>query len=201
MSYRCLPNMGRKVANDNNMVLKTYTNGNHKTLATCNCQKSKKHECPVPGECNENGVIYEAKVTTSDGKTESYVGLAKKFKQRYSKHKKAIKDREADGQTSLSRYIWDRKDRQLSPVVTWRFLERNIPDFNPVSAKCKLCTREKFQIVLNPNVATLNQRTEMFASCRHKEAYLLGDPPDKEIISYLVFTFMCHFYLVFFHYL
>ena len=178
MSYRCLPNMGRKVANHNNKVLKSFTNNNQNTPATCNCQKSKKHECPVPGACNENGVIYQAKVTTSDGKMESYVGLAKNFKKRYPKHKKALSDRNADGQTTLSGYVWDRRDKKLNPVITWRYLEKHIPDFNPVSGKCKLCTREKFQIVLNPSVASLNQRTEMFAACRHKDAYLLGDPPD-----------------------
>ena len=178
MSYRCLPSMGKKVANHNKRVLNSYTKNNNKEPATCNCQKSKKHECPVPGACNENGVIYQAKVSTSDGKIENYVGLAKNFKKRYSKHKRTLKSKTVDGQTTLSNYVWDRREKQLNPVVTWHYLEKHIPDFNPISGKCKLCTREKFQIVLNPSVATLNQRTEMFASCRHKGSYLLGDPPD-----------------------
>ena len=178
MSYRCLPNMGRKVANHNSKVLRNYTNNNTRSPPNCNCQKSKRHECPVPGACNEDGVIYQAKVTTSDGKVEDYVGLARNFKKRYSKHKRTLKNRNADGHTTLSNYVWDRRDKQLNPVVTWHYLEKHLPDFNPVFGKCKLCTREKFQIVLNPSVASLNQRTEMFASCRHKESYLLGDPPD-----------------------
>ena len=64
------------------------------------------------------------------------------------------------------------------PKIKWRYMERNIQDFNPVTGICRLCTREKFQIVLNPSVASLNQRTEMFSSCRHRDFYLLGDPPD-----------------------
>ena len=166
------------MANHNNKVLRSFTNNNQNTPATCNCQKTKKHECPVTGACNENGLTYQTKVTTSDGETESYVGLAKNFKKRYPKHKKPLSDMNADGQTTLSGYVWDRRDKKLNPVITWRYIEKHIPDFNPVSGKCKLCTREKFQIVLNPSVASLNQRTEMFAACRHKDAYLLGDPPD-----------------------
>ena len=178
MSYRCLPNMGRKVSSHNNKVLKNYTNNTLQNLANCNCQKNSKHECPIPGACNQNGAIYEAVVTTNDGKRESYVGLAKNFKKRFSKHKATLNDRTADGQTTLSRYFWEQNDRGKNPVVMWQYLERNIPDFNPVSGLCKLCTREKFQIVLNPSVASLNHRTEMFAPCRHKRSYLFGEPPD-----------------------
>ena len=132
----------------------------------------------MPGECNQDGAIYEAIVTTDDGRKESYVGLAKNFKKRYSKHKRTLKDRGADGQTTLSRFVWEQRDKQNNPVISWKYLEKNIPDFNPVTGLCKLCTREKFQIVLNPSVASLNHRTEMFASCRHKQFYLIGDPPD-----------------------
>ena len=40
---------------------------------------------PMPKNipCNQNGAIYEAVVTTNDGKRESYVGLAKNFKTRF----------------------------------------------------------------------------------------------------------------------
>ena len=34
----------------------------------------------MPGACNQDGAIYEAKVTTDDGRVESYMGLAKNFK-------------------------------------------------------------------------------------------------------------------------
>ena len=178
MSYRCLPNMGRKVSNHNNKVLKGYTNSTPQAPASCNCQINSKQDCPMPGACNQDGAIYEAIVSTKDGRRESYVGLAKNFKKRYSKHKRTLKDRRVDGQTTLSNYVWEQRDKQMNPLISWKYLEKNIHDFNPVTGLCKLCTREKFQIVLNPSVASLNQRTEMFASCRHKEHYLLGDPPD-----------------------
>ena len=116
----------------------------------------------MPGACNQDGAIYEAKVSTSDGRSESYVGLAKNFKRRWPKHKKTLEDREADGQTSLTRYVWKKRDEGMNPIVAWKYLETNVPDFNPITGLCQLCTREKFQIALNPSVATLNNRQEIF---------------------------------------
>ena len=162
----------------NSKILKNKVNPTPKPKANCNCQTSKKADCPMPGECNQNGAVYEATVATDDGKVESYVGLAKNFKKRYSKHKATLTSRTADGQTTLSRYVWKTKDEGLNPKVSWKYLEKNVPDFNPVSEICQLCTREKCQIALNPRVATLNKKTEIFSSCRHRPNYIIGDPPD-----------------------
>ena len=106
------------------------------------------------------------------------MGLAKNFKKRWPKHKKTLEDQDADGQTTLSRYVWKKREEGLCPQVKWHFLEKNIPDFNPITEICKLCTREKYQIVLNPKVATLNSRLEVFSYCKHKDCYVIGDPPD-----------------------
>ena len=178
VSYRCLPNIGRRLAIHNSKVLKGAAHQTPKPQARCNCQVSKKADCPVPGSCNQDGAVYEATVSTLDGVVESYVGLAKNFKKRWPKHKTTLKDRNAEGQTTLSTYVWKKRDEGLSPIVSWKFLEKNIPDFNPITQICKLCTREKYQIILNPNVATLNSRTEAFSHCRHRAYHLIGDPPD-----------------------
>ena len=170
--------MGRIISMHNSKILKTANNPIAKPKAVCNCQKSKKADCPVPGACNQDVAIYEATVTTDDGRAESYVGLAKNFKRRFPKHKSTLGDRNADGQTTLSKYVWRKRDEGLNPKVAWKFLEKNVPDFNPVTEICKLCTREKFQILLNPAVATLNYKTEIFSSCRHRLTYIIGDPPD-----------------------
>ena len=71
--------MGRKIANHNAKILKPHTNPTPQRQAVCNCQTRRKNECPVPGARNQDGVIYQATVTTTDGKEETYVGLAKKF--------------------------------------------------------------------------------------------------------------------------
>jgi hypothetical protein len=84
-------------------------------------------------------------------------------RRRFPKHKSTLGDRNADGQTTLSKYVWRKRDEGLNPKVAWKFLEKNVPDFNPVTEICKLCTREKFQILLNPALANLNHKTELQA--------------------------------------
>ena len=85
---------------------------------------SPNDDCPVPGTCNQDVAIYEATVTTDDGRAESYVGLAKNFKRRFPKHKSTLGDRNADGQTTLSKYVWRKRVEGLNPKVAWTFLER-----------------------------------------------------------------------------
>ena len=72
------------------------------------------------------------------------MGLAKNLKKRYSKHKRTLKDRGADGQTTLWKFVWEQRDKQTNLVITWIYPMKNIPDFIPVTGLCKLCTREKF---------------------------------------------------------
>ena len=102
--------MGRKIANHNSKILKSVLNPKPKPKTSYNCQKPKKAECPLPVECDQNGVVYKAAVKTNDGRTESYVGLARNFKKRWPKHKATLSKRNADGQTTLSTYVWSKRD-------------------------------------------------------------------------------------------
>ena len=56
--------------------------------------------------------------------------------------------------------------------LSWSIKAQKIP-FNPVSNICRLCLEEKFMILFEPADASLNQRSEFFTTCRHKEAWLL----------------------------
>ena len=47
--------------------------------------------------------------------------------------------------------------------------------FNPINKRCGLCTKEKFYIIFKPEGATLNQRSELFSTCRHRLRKLLTD--------------------------
>ena len=149
-----------------------------KEAPSCNCQKSKKSDCPLPGACNQEGVIYQATVENSNGERETYVGLAENFKKRHYKHKASMERKNPDNTTTLSAHFWAEQEAGRTPKVTWKVLESRIPPFNPVTGKCQLCIREKFFIVMKPHLATLNQRQEIFSNCRHKEARLLKKAPD-----------------------
>ena len=170
--------MGSHVAKHNSKVLKEATNTTARPPPKCNCQKSKKAACPVPGACNQAGVVYQTTVTSNNGNSaKAYVGLAKDFKKRYRKHRDSMKTENPENSTTLSTHYWKEFYSGRDPKLTWKFLETNIPTFNPVTGICRLCVREKYNIVLKPHLATLNKRCEMFAACRHKRFELICGPP------------------------
>ena len=94
VSYRCLPNMGAQIAKHNAKTLRKSKNSATRPPPSCNCQKSKLQEdplyCPIPGACNQDGVVYQTTVTTTNNNQELYVGSAKNFKSRYYTHKSSL---------------------------------------------------------------------------------------------------------------
>ena len=93
-------------------------------------------------------------------------------------HKKSLLNETAEGGTALSTHYWIEKNAGRDPKVNWKFVEKNVNVFNPITNKCTLCIREKFTIVLKPSMATLNSRQEIFAHCRHMQSELLQAAPD-----------------------
>ena len=176
VSYRSLSNMKSIIAKHNSKILKSTATIGPKPKADCNCRK--KEICQVPGKCNQDGVVYQATVTSGTGRVETYVVLANNFNSRYPKHNKCLLDETAEGGTALSNHYWQEKNAGRDPKVSWKFLERNVPVFKLITHKCRLCLREKFNIVLKPELASLNSRQEMFAHCRHMMWELLQAAPD-----------------------
>ena len=131
----------------------------------------------MPGECNTDGVVYQAKVINNLGGEETYVGLAQNFKERYRKHRSNLEEKKAGGTITLYNHFWNEKEQGRDSKVQWTFLEENVPLFNPVTGICRLCTREKYNILLNPSLASLNSRQEIFTNCKHRDAKLIGRPP------------------------
>ena len=84
--------------------------------------------------CNQDGAVYSATVSTTDGRAESYLGLPRNFK-RWPKHN-TTGDRNADGKTILSTYVWRKRDEGLSPTVSWKYLKKNITEFNTITGTC-----------------------------------------------------------------
>ena len=140
-------------------------------------KKSRKKDCPIPGACNQDGVVYQANVTKKKGAEKNSIGLAKNFKKRYRKHKDSLETKNPKISTTLSTYVWKEKEEGREPLVSWKILEKNVPLFNPVTRGCKLCLREKYNIAFNPHLATLNSRNEIFGDCMHIQEMLVGQPP------------------------
>ena len=179
VSYRCLPNMGAHIARHNAKILRGASGkGRNDTPPNCNCLKSRKINCPLPGACNQEGVIYQAEITNSNGDSETYVGLAKNFKRRYYKHMRSINKPSADNSSTFSTYYLKEENMGRNPQIKWKILEKNIPHYNPVTKKCQLCIREKFNILFKPELCSLNSRQELFAHCRHIRLKLIEAHPD-----------------------
>ena len=111
--------------------------------------------------------------------TQTYVGLAKRFKPRYNKHKTSMIDPFPKNSTTLSSHFLKEKAAGHNPIITWKFLKANIPTFNPVTDTCKLCLCEKLYILYKPELASLNSRSEIFSACRQKRSELLVPPDPK----------------------
>ena len=103
-----------------------------------------------------------------NGNIENYTGLTKNtFKQRYYGHQASFRHRQKEHETTLSAHIWKLKDAGIKYKISWSIVEK-APDSNPTTRKCTLCLKEKYHIICKPAGATLNSRSELFSTCRHR---------------------------------
>ena len=168
MSYRTTSNIKNIISSHNAKVIRELESEEQKR--TCNCPRTKT--CPVQGKCLLENVVYQAKVK-SDNTEETYVGLTSNtFKSRLGNHRKAMKNERYRYDTTLSSHIWDIKDRGGEFEVEWKLIDR-AQTFSPITGICNLCTIEKYHILFNPNLATLNKREEFTNFCLHKRKLLL----------------------------
>jgi len=102
LSYSCMTNGMKSIISSHNKHVFSNANAPTPQPDTCNCRK--KSDCPLEGKCLQTNAIYQATVTT-ETTTETYVGLATNFKERYRNHKTSF--RHVDTRTE--------KMRQSSP--------------------------------------------------------------------------------------
>ena len=171
LSYKCMPNMATSISRHNSKLLRE---DRHMARSLgCSC-KGGAASCPVQGVCKQEGVVYEACVKERiSGKTETYTGLTgRTFKQRWNEHNRDFEKIENRTNTSLSLHIWELKDKGIEFDTSWRILER-ASLYNPATKKCNLCLKEKYFIMYSDTSSTLNKRSEVFNTCRHRNQSLL----------------------------
>ena len=169
LSYSCMPNLKQKVNQHNKKVL---TSDDIQPVEACNCTQIIG-DCPLNGECQTKGVIYRAEVVAQNSETETYTGLTKNtFKTRFYKHRESFKTKNSENSTTLSSYVWPLKDRGEDFHINWSIVDKGSP-FNPVTRTCGLCNKEKYYIIFEPDGASLNSRSELFSTCRHRKQKLL----------------------------
>ena len=171
ISYKRMPNMAQAVAGHNTKVL----NGDRQPdqQPGCNCQGGPG-TCPVQGKCLTRCVVYEAAVEQiPSGKTETYTGVtARSFKARLYEHRADMNKESSRIKSTLAAHVWDLKDEHIQYKVSWKLKDR-ATDFNPVTKKCRVCLKEKYHIMYKTDGSTLNSRSEVFNTCRHRKQKLL----------------------------
>ena len=90
-----MDNMEKHTKAHNNKLINK--NNNHTTQPRCNCRN--KDDCPLPGKCTSQDIVYQASVK-SPHEEKIYVGLTSNtFKTRYSAHKNSFIHSEKKHQT------------------------------------------------------------------------------------------------------
>ena len=138
------------------------------------CTQVCDDTCPLPGNCKVTNVVYRATITREDnGHQDTYTGATyRRFKTRYNEHMNDCRNPARDG-TTLSNHVWSLKRRNIPYNIKWEIVGRASP-FTPVTGMCRLCLLEKYHIMYNKWGATLNQRSEFFSHCYHKDPLLLS---------------------------
>ena len=138
--------------------------------------------------CQTKGAVYTGTLESKkdNGRTDNYTYIgstATTFKERWYNHKHDLTHDTGAG-TRLSGKYWELMNanpNDHTPTISWKIVNK----CHPLKAGCKVCdvcTTEKTRILLQHNVPEpkppkntifLNQRTELFAKCRHRRKYLL----------------------------
>ena len=83
----------------------------------CNCRS--KESCPLQNQCLTQEIVYPADVKnlTNDGKTFYFRVTEASFKERFGNNTRVFKHLKYRNSTELSKYIWELKDANISPVT------------------------------------------------------------------------------------
>ena len=102
----------------------------------CNCQRSRKANCPLPGRCSVTNLVYRASMTRFDNNTI-------KTQTRYGQYLHSFNHADAN-HTCLCNHVWKLKS-STPPIpydIVWDIVARAAP-YNPAKGYCDLCTEEK----------------------------------------------------------
>ena len=169
ISYSCMPNTKQIISAHNKSVLNKQETNEQKL---CNCRRG--NPCPLDRKCLTPNIIYQATVQRDDNNhEETYIGLTENsFKTRYNNHTSSFRNESKRTSTTLSQYIWDLKDNNISYSLKWRIISK-CSSYSPSSKKCNLCIKEKYFIICKPELGTLNNRNELASECKHRKKHLL----------------------------
>jgi len=163
-----MPNIKTIISNHNKSEVIKPDQGD--VNKNCNCRNPET--CPMDGNCNEQGIIYQAEISTPTA-NETYIGQCDTtFKLRYRNHMCSFRNERYKHATELSKFIWSLKDKNVKYTIKWRKVKQ-AKSYSNVTKKCNLCLWEKYFIICKPEMSTLNNRNELISGCRHSRKFLL----------------------------
>ena len=74
--------------------------------------------------------------------------------------------------TELSKHLWKLKEKKEGYSISWKIIAK-AKAYSNTTKRCNLCITEKFFILSNPQMATLDKRNELISNCRHRRKYIL----------------------------
>jgi hypothetical protein len=74
------------------------------------------------------------------------LSLGNTFKERYNGHRSDIRHQKNRHNTTLADLIWNLNDGGKDYELEWNLVER-APSFNPITQKCRVCLKEKTNIL------------------------------------------------------
>ena len=133
------------------------------------CNWRVKSTCLLPNKCLYRNIIYKVTVKTNNS-VKHYIGATEgTIKRRIHDHNISFKYRNYASNTSLSSYIWQLKDTNISPTTTWEILKRALA-YNKTSKNAFFAS-----IITYPSKNTLlNKKSEILSKCRHENEHLIS---------------------------
>ena len=181
LSYSGTKSMGAIISNHNSKVLKERRKQkeNNNNKKDCNCRAGVQR-CPLEGKCQVEAIVYKATITTDDGEIRTYTGSTDQtFKKRHYGHTSDLRNEKYRNNTSMATHIWDKKDKGIEVSSTKWEIMKKCQKYEPGQKKCDVCVSEKLEIMKNRDPKTLNKRTELMATCRHKKRFKLCNVTSK----------------------
>ena len=106
-----------------------------------------------------------------------------------------------DKGSTLSKFIWELKDEGVNFQIKWRIVDR-APKYNPRTRKCALCVKEAYYINYHRHMATLNKRSEIFSTCRHRNMETLSNVWRQNLFFIFIYIslFKVNYFILFLHF-
>ena len=170
LSYSCMDNIGSIIKAHNSHVLRENNQNGTAVTKTCSCPKTRKSQCPLQQQCLADNIIYKATVTTPSGVKEYIGSTGRTFKERFSEHTHALRHRNSQRSTTLSKHVWKARDAGETPEIKWAIVHK-MPKPRGPQRICTICNLERMEIASADRRRSLNMRSELTGKCVHFRSF------------------------------